>query len=265
MSSVRPVPAGQDDRAGYADALEDARVAAFPTGEFAGQESFMRASEILDLAGRAGIGPGTRVLDLCCGVAGPGRLVTRTLGCDYLGVDRSPDALAVAREQARAAGLACRFEAGSVPPLPAGQFDVVLLLETVLAFPDKEPLLRAVAAALPPGGRFALTVEEGEPLTAAEQQVMPDADTVHLVPLPDLLAGLARAGFEVTWQAEHSALHLEVVDALTAAFVADRDRIAALVGDRVVDDLVASHRLWGDWLRSGRVRKFALVARRTGG
>jgi hypothetical protein len=94
---------------------------------------------------------------------------------------------------------------------------------------------------------------------------MPDADTVHLVPLPDLLAGLRGAGFEVTWQEDHSALHLEVVDALTAAFVADRDRVAAQVGARVVDDLVASHLLWADWLRSGRVRKRALVAERSAG
>ena len=152
----------------------------------------MRASEILDLAARAGVGAGTRVLDLCCGVAGPGRLVTRTLGCDYLGVDRSPDALAVARRRRRPTCVPVRGRQRAAAA--AGEFDVVLLLETILAFPDKDPLLRAVAAALPPGGRFALTVEEGEPLTAAERQVMPDADTVHLVPLPDLLAGLTGPG-----------------------------------------------------------------------
>ncbi len=52
-------------------ALERARAAAFPAGEYAGQESFMRASEISALARAAGVGPGVRVLDLCCGTAGP--------------------------------------------------------------------------------------------------------------------------------------------------------------------------------------------------
>ena len=44
----------------------------------------MRASEILALAHRAGIAPGISVLDLCCGVAGPGRLIAREL-VDYQG------------------------------------------------------------------------------------------------------------------------------------------------------------------------------------
>ena len=34
--------------------------------------AFVTAGEVLELARRAGIGPGVRVLDLCCGVAGPG-------------------------------------------------------------------------------------------------------------------------------------------------------------------------------------------------
>ena len=46
------------------------------------------------LAVQAGIGPGVAVLDLCCGIAGPGRFVTRELGCDYLGVDASASAVA---------------------------------------------------------------------------------------------------------------------------------------------------------------------------
>lgn len=252
----------QDERAPFVQALERARVSAYPPGEFADQESFMRAGEILDLARRAGIGPGVRVLDLCCGVAGPGRLVTRELGCDYLGVDYSADAVAIARE--KAGDLPCRFEVGLVPPVPAGRYDVVMLLETLLAFPDKDTLLAGVAGALGPGGRFAFTVEEGEPLTPAEQQAMPDADTVWLVPLPELLAQLERAGMTATWQQEHSAAHLEMVDALVAAFLADEDAIVAQIGRKALDELVAAHRLWSDWLRSGRVRKFALVAERTG-
>ena len=109
----------------------------------------MRAGEIRALAVRAGIGPGVSVLDLCCGVAGPGGFVTAELGCTYLGVDSSASAIAIARE--RAAGLPCRFEVARVPPVPPGPFDVVLLLETMLAFADKQPLLREIASALPVG------------------------------------------------------------------------------------------------------------------
>jgi len=63
----------QDERTPFDQALERARLSAYAPGEFVGQESFMRAAEILELATKAGIGPGVSVLDLCCGVAGPGR------------------------------------------------------------------------------------------------------------------------------------------------------------------------------------------------
>ena len=207
-----------------------------------------------------GIAPGVSVLDLCCGVAGPGRFITRELGCTYLGVDASPAAIEIARE--RAGDLPCRFEVAEIPPLPAGPFDVVVLLETMLAFPDKEPLLRAVAGALAPGGRFAFTLEEGQPLTAAECDAMPDADTVWLTPLDEMLASLERAGLDVRWQEECSASHREVADSLIDAFTADAADITAQVGLDTLDGLLDSHRLWSDWMRDGRVRKFAFVAER---
>jgi cyclopropane fatty-acyl-phospholipid synthase-like methyltransferase len=75
-------------------ALEQARATAYPAGEYVGQESFMRASEVRTLARRARVGPGVSVLDLCCGVAGPGRMITAESGCHYLGVDYSASALA---------------------------------------------------------------------------------------------------------------------------------------------------------------------------
>src|SRR5689334_16607820 len=248
----------QDDRAPYDRALHGARVAAYAPGEFVGQESFMTAAEIRALGVRAGIAPGVSVLDLCCGIAGPGRFLTRELGCAYLGVDASASAVAIARELA--GDLPCRFAVAEVPPLPEGRFDVVLLLETILAFADKEDLVRAVASALRPGGRFALTLEEGEPLTADERAAMPDADTVHLVPLEAMVATLERAGLVVTWQEDHSAAHQAQAEALADAYATDGDAIAAVIGRRALNELVAAHRLWVAWLAAGRVRKLALCA-----
>ena len=97
----------QDERRSLVEALRPAQQVAFGPGEYVEQESFVRASELRALAARAGIGSGASVLDLCCGVAGPGRFLTRELGCAYLGVDESKDAVAVARE--RAGDLPCRF------------------------------------------------------------------------------------------------------------------------------------------------------------
>lgn len=248
----------QDDRALFDRALLTARLSAYARGEFVGQESFMRASEILALADRAGISPGVSVLDLCCGVAGPGRLITRERGCTYLGVDSAAAAVDLARE--RAADLACRFEVAPVPPVPPGPFDVVLLLETMLAFRDKDRLLREVSRALPVGGRFAFTLEEGEPLTAVERRRMPDAGTVWLVALSDMTACLERVGLRVRWQQECTQSHRATAEALATAFTAEAPAIVNRLGRRALDDLLAAHRLWSDWFANGRVRKFALVA-----
>jgi len=250
----------QDRRVPFRAALEVARDCAFPAGEYVGQESFMRAGEIRRLADRAGIGPGVSVLDVCCGVAGPGRLLTAERGCRYLGLDSSADAVAIARELA--GDLPCRFEHAQVPPLPDGPFDVVLLLETMLAFADKAALVAEVARVLAPGGRFAFTVEEGRPLTAEERSRMPDADTVWLVELAELPALLERCGLRVTEQEDVTAAHGAMAATLLRSYRADAPRIAAQVGRRATDELICAHVLWSEWLATRRVRKYAVVARK---
>jgi SAM-dependent methyltransferase len=250
----------QDDRAALDRALHRARVSAYGRGEFVGQESFMTAGEIRAFAERAGVAPGVALLDLCCGVGGPGRFLTREFGCEYLGVDASASAVAIARE--RADGLRCRFATAQVPPLPFRPVDVVLLLETMLAFEDKNAVMREVAAALRPGGRFAFTLEEGPPLTTAERAAMPAADTVWPTRLDEIAVSLKGAGLVVTWQEDNSRAHRATAQALATAFAADAERIAAQIGRQALDDLLAAHRLWVEWLDAGRIRKLALVAER---
>jgi SAM-dependent methyltransferase len=252
----------QDERAAFVEALEPARLSAYAPGEYVGQESFMRAGEILDLARQAGVAPGVSVLDLCCGVAGPGRLITQKLGCSYLGVDSSSSALDIAR--ARASDLPCRFEVSRIPPVSAGPFDVVLLFETMLAFPEKEPLILQISHALTTGGRFAFTMEEGLPLTETERAAMPDADTVWLTPMDEMVTLLQRAGLDVRWQGDQTRSHQAVADALIKSFAADTRQIAPQIGHPALEELLSAHRLWSDWLRDGRVRKMAVVAEKAG-
>jgi len=197
----------------------------------------MRAGEVRTLAHQARIGPGVSVLDLCCGVAGPGRMITAESGCHYLGVDHSASALAT-----------------------GGRFEVVLLLETMLAFRDKEALAGEVARVLEPGGRFAFTVEEGRPLTQQERARMPGADTVWLIELAELTGVLRNAGLTVTWRQEYSSAHRAIATALLRCYRADSPQIAGQIGTQATAELIIAHQLWSDWLGSGRVRKFAMVA-----
>jgi ubiquinone/menaquinone biosynthesis C-methylase UbiE len=198
------------------------------------------------------------VLDLCCGVAGPGRMITAESGCHYLGIDHSASALATARELA--GNLPCRFEQAHLPPLPEGRFEVVLLLETMLAFPDQQALLGAVERVLEPGGRLAFTVEEGRPLTQQERALMPGADRVWLIELAELTGMLRETGLTTIWRQEYSSSHHEIATALVRCYRADSSRIAEQIGTQATVELITAHQLWSDWLGIGRVRKFAMVA-----
>jgi SAM-dependent methyltransferase len=241
-----------------ATALERARATAYPAAQYVSQEGFMLAGEVRELARQARVGPGVSVLDLCCGAAGPGRMITVESGCRYLGVDCSASALATAQELA--GNLPCRFEQAHLPPLPEGRFEVVLLLETMLAFPDKVALVREVARVLEPGGRFAFTVEEGRPLTEPERARMPGADTVWLIGLAELTTVLGKAGLTVIWRQEYSSSHQAMATALLRCYRADSPRIADEIGTRATAELITAHQLWSDWLGCGRVRKFAMTA-----
>lgn len=244
-------------------ALARARCRAYLPEAYAGQESFVSAAEVLALAGAAGVRAGTRVLDLCCGVGGPGKLIARSTGCRLFGVDRSPSALALARS---GAASGARFLAATVPTLPlAVTFEVVLLIETVLAFADKARLLFEVARVLAPGGRFAFTFEEGPPLSTAERAVMPGGDTVWLIELAPMRELLSAAGLTVRSLADRTAEHAGLAGRLGAAFAEDGAAITAALGAPALDALLLAHARWAEWLGARRVRKLAMVCERVEG
>jgi hypothetical protein len=91
---------------------------------------------------------------------------------------------------------------------------------------------------------------------------MPGADTVWPIALAELTEVLRAAGLTVTWQRECTSAHQAAAAALLCCYRADSAAIAAEIGTRATADLITSHRLWSDWLGSGRVRKFAMVAQK---
>ena len=206
---------------------------------------------------RPGSAPASRC-STCLRIGRPGRLIAAESGCDYLGVDHSASALATARRLA--GNLPCRFEQAHLPPLPEGRFEVVFLLETMLAFPDKAALIGEVARVLEPGGRFACTVEERQPLTGQERAQMPAADTVWPIELAELTCVLRNAGLAMVWRQEYSSAHHATATALLRCYLAKSPQIARQIGKEATAELITAHQLWSDWLGSGRVRKFAMVA-----
>ena len=89
---------------------------------------------------------------------------------------------------------------------------------------------------------------------------MPGADTVWPIELAELAGVLREAGLTVIWRLECSSSHHAIATALLRCYGADSPRIAGQIGKQATAELITAHQLWSDWLGSGRVRKFAMVA-----
>lgn len=113
------------------------------------------------LARLGGVGPDSRVLDLCCGLGGPARFLASRFGCRVAGVDLAHSRCASAARLSRLVGLAGRvsFVGGDALRLPfrAGSFTACLSQEALLHVPDKAGALAECARVLIPGGRLAFT------------------------------------------------------------------------------------------------------------
>ncbi len=104
----------------------------------------------------AGIGRGMRVLDLGCGAGDVSILAAELVGRSgsVVGIDRSPEAIAFARERVRSAGLRhIDFEEVSVEAFAdAEPFDAVIGRYVLIHQTDPATLIRAAASLVRPGG-----------------------------------------------------------------------------------------------------------------
>lgn len=105
--------------------------------------------------------PGERVLDVGFGGGGlVGALLGR--GCHVIGVDVSE--AAVARARRRFSGAAFHRASVEAMPLPTGELDKAVSLNSLYFWPDPEGGMRELARVLRPGGRLALLFEPPEEL-----------------------------------------------------------------------------------------------------
>ena len=92
---------------------------------------------------------------------------------------------------------------------------------------------------------------------------MPAADTVWPIELAELTGVLRAGGLAVTWRQECSSAHHAAATALLRCYRAHSAAIASQIGKQATAELITAHQLWSDWLGSGRVRKFAMVAEKS--
>jgi ubiquinone/menaquinone biosynthesis C-methylase UbiE len=151
------------------------------------------------------LSPGDRVLDIACGTGIVARVARQQLGeTSYIvGIDMSPDMLAVAR--AVAPDIDWREgNAGALPLHDGEQFDVVVCQQGLQFFPDKAAAAAEMRRALVDGGRLAISTwrsDDDIPFFrtlrgVAEHHLGPIADLRHsfgdAASLQELLRG---AGF----------------------------------------------------------------------
>ncbi len=114
-----------------------------------------------ELADKAGIRKGMKVLDLCSALGAGLRFLVRDYGVEGVGLDGTARMLKEARKRAKAEGLSgkIRMKLGDVTDIPFGDgtFDVVWGEDAWCYVVDKEKLVREAFRMLRAGGKIAFT------------------------------------------------------------------------------------------------------------
>ncbi|MFO7629601.1 MAG: methyltransferase domain-containing protein [Prochlorococcaceae cyanobacterium] len=113
--------------------------------------------ELVRWSGLDHLPPGSRLLDVGCGIGGSARLLARDYGFEVLGISISPGQIARARALTPA-DLACRFAVMDAMDLqlPDGSFDAVWSVEAGPHMSEKQRYADELLRVLRPGGVLAV-------------------------------------------------------------------------------------------------------------
>ncbi len=110
------------------------------------------------LAHRLGLRPGTRCLDIGCGVGGPMRTIARFSGAAVLGINNNAYQIERGRKQVQDARLTdlCAFKKSDFMKIdePDESFDSAYAIEATCHAPDQRACYAEVLRLLKPGGTF---------------------------------------------------------------------------------------------------------------
>jgi SAM-dependent methyltransferase len=143
------------------------------------------------------------VLDLGCGIGGPGRFLVDRFGCSVVGVDLLPLRVAVAQALAEMTGtderVTYRVADATDLDLAEKSFAQVWMLDVSMHIRDKRALFVEIARVLQPDGLMVMHEQPG-PLPPAMRPVIRQAPYIA-PPLPQLIRYVENAGLRMlTWR-----------------------------------------------------------------
>jgi ubiquinone/menaquinone biosynthesis C-methylase UbiE len=148
-------------------------------------------------------GPEASVLDLGCGIGGPGRFLADRFGCSVVGVDLLPLRIEVAQALTALTEMGDRvsysIEDATELHFAEGSFAQVWMLDVSMHIRNKRGLFAEIARVLQPGGLLVMHEQTG-PLPPAMRPVMRQAP--YIAPsLPQIIRYVEDSGLRMlTWR-----------------------------------------------------------------
>ena len=183
--------------------------------------SFLTLPEMRNMATQLRLVEGSVLVDLGCGMGGPGLWIARETGAQLVGIDFSNVALAHARARALALHLAdhARFVPGTFARTGLGDASVdgAISVDALQYAPNKQAAFEEAARILRPGARLVFACFELDPPRVAGLPVL------GTDPVEDYRPVLEAAGFDVVsygetaaWRGRVAETYQAVVDARPA-------------------------------------------------
>ena len=148
-------------------------------------------------------GPEDELLDLGCGLGGPGRFLVDRFGCSVVGTDLLPKRIEIARALTQKVGLNERisYRVADATDLPFrdGSFAQAWMLDVSMHIRDKRALFQEIARVLRPGGMLVMH-EQTAPIPKAMRPITRRAP--YIAPsLPQLIRYVEGTGLRLlTWR-----------------------------------------------------------------
>jgi SAM-dependent methyltransferase len=240
--------------------LAPEQVAAFEDFHTAGRTATVRIAELL------APGRDDTVLDAGSGLGGPARYLALTFGCRVIGIDLTPEFVAIADllNQRLGTGDRVEFRVGDITDLdlPDGSVDHAWTQHVAMNIADRDRLYAEIRRVLRRGGRFAVfdVIDgggDGELRLPVPWATEPGHS--HLVTRDEQRALLERAGFRIGVWDDPTAEMVEVLRQMLAG-PAPGATPSPLNPTLFIDDLEAKARNYFANMESGRTALVLAVA-----